>query len=144
MMKIEIKPANIATVVALSQQIPELIDPHPAEVYEKRLKNVPHLILVAYQHNQAVGFKVGYQQDNHFYSWMGGVLPAFRRRGIAQQLADAQEDWAKQQNYPYIYFKTRNEHKAMLMFALQNGFDIVDCYLKSSVQQYRIVLRKKI
>lgn len=141
---IEIKPSNISTIVALSKEIPELVDPHPASEYEKRLNQVPHIILVAYQGNQAIGFKVGYERDSSFYSWMGGVLPAFRRKGIAKKLADAQEAWAKKQNYRSITFKTRNEHKAMLMFALQNGFDIVDCYLKSSVQEYRIVLRKEI
>lgn len=143
-MTIKIKPSNISTIVTLSKKIPELVNPHPASEYEKRLNHVPHLILVAYQNNQAIGFKVGYDSANSFYSWMGGVLPAFRRQGVAKKLADAQEAWAKQQNYSSITFKTRNEHKAMLMFALQNGFDIVDCYIKSSVQEYRIVLRKEI
>jgi ribosomal protein S18 acetylase RimI-like enzyme len=143
-MYFKIKQSDIPTVVALSQQIPELVKPHPASEYEKRLTNVPHLILVAYQDDQPIGFKVGYYRDESFYSWMGGILPAFRRKGVAKKLADAQEAWAKQQNYHSITFKTRNEHKAMRMFALQNGFDIVDCYLKGSVHEYRIVLRKEI
>lgn len=152
-MHFHIKQSDIPTVVALSKQIPEFFNPNEADEYEKRLNGVPHLILVAYTTNsaetntlnsarQAIGFKVGYEREGYFYSWMGGVLPGFRRFGIAKALADAQENWAKEQGYDSITFKTRNQHKGMLIFALKNGFNIIGFKEKESVETNRILLRK--
>ncbi len=138
----EIKKGTIETVVQLSKMIPEFSAPHGAKEYEKRLKSVPHLILIAFDNSNPIGFKVGYERDGYFYSWMGGVLPAYRKMGVAQQLANKQETWAKQHNYPHITFKTRNHHRAMLMFALKNGFQIIGFKKRSNISENRILLRK--
>lgn len=137
-----IEEGTIDQVIALSNAIPSFEGPPERAEYEKRLTGVPHLILVAYAEGQAVGFKVGYQRSGYFYSWMGGVLPNFRRLGIAKALADYQEGWAKQNKYFSITFKTRNQHKTMLLFALKNGFDIIAFEEKESVATNRIWLRK--
>ncbi len=139
---IQIKEADIEAVVGLSQQIPEFNQPHDATEYKKRLTGVNHLILIAYIEEQPIGFKVGYERAGHFYSWMGGVLPAYRRLGVAQALADAQETWARSQGYLQIIFKTRNRHKAMLLFAIKNGFNMIEIEKRDAVQDYRILLQK--
>lgn len=139
-----IKESDIETVVVLSKQIPELADPHEAEEYRKRLIGVPHLILVAFAEERAIGFKVGYEREGYFYSWMGGVLPDFRKLGVAQALAATQEAWAKKRGYPTITSKTRNSHKGMLIFALKNGFDIIGFEPKTTTPQHRILLRKQL
>ncbi len=141
-MSFEIKTGTIQTVVDLSKQIEEFNDPHTYEEYEKRLTAVPHIILVAYVGNEPVGFKVAYERDGLFYSWMGGVLKNWRRKGLAKALADRQEAWARQQGYPSVTFKTRNRLKGMLLFALGNGFDIIDVEPKDNIGEYRILLRK--
>lgn len=138
----EIKKGTIETAVLLSQQIPEFSEPHGIEEYESRLKNVNYLILLAFDESLPIGFKVGYEREGYFYSWMGGVLPNYRGKGIAQQLAAEQEAWAKQQNYPHITFKTRNRHRAMLLFALKNGFQIIDFEKRQDISENRIHLRK--
>lgn len=135
---------DIEMVVKLTRQIPEFIDPHGASEYHQRLTGVPHLILIAFIENQPVGFKVGYERDGNFYSWMGGVLPEYRKVGIAQALADAQEQWAMEHGYRSITFKTRNAHKAMLLFALKNGFDIIGFQAMDNVAENRILLRKEL
>ncbi len=139
---ITVAPSDVATAVALSQQIPEFINPASADVYAARLNGVPHLILVAFDGPTPVGFKVGYGCDGYFYSWLGGVLPAYRRSGIALRLAEAQEDWARQQGYSRIVFKTRNAHKKMLLFAIGRGFDIVGFHPKDTIDTHRILLEK--
>lgn len=137
-----IQQGDIATAVAVSQQIPSFIDPPGPAEYRRRLEGKDHLILIAYHQDLPIGFKVGYQQEDYFYSWMGGILENYRRKGVAKALADHQETWAKQQAYPAIVFKTRNQHKNMLIFALQNGFDIIGFTEKSEVSTNRILLRK--
>ena len=142
MAAIRIESADIATAVALSQQIPEFIGPPGASEYERRLADIPHLILVAYAGDKPVGFKVGYEREGSFYSWMGGVLPSYRRRSIARRLAEAQERWARAQGYKWVTFKTRNQHKNMLLFALKRNFDIIGFKEKGNVKTNRIILRK--
>lgn len=140
-----IKQTDIATVVQLSKQIPEFQNPYAASVYETKLANVPHLILVAYEGEIPLGFKVGYErEEGSFYSWMGAVLPNHRRKGVAQKLADAQEDWAKAKGYPFLTFKTRNYLKAMLTFGINNGFNIFKVEKRASIEDYRIWLRKEL
>ena len=139
----QIRVADIPTVVRLSRQIPELVDPYPAAEYERRLEGVPHLILAAYTAtDEAVGFKVAYERDGFFYSWMGGVHPDYRRRGLARRLAEAQEAWARGRGYSTLTFKPRNRLKAMLCFALQRGFDIVRVAPQPDPAESRIWLRK--
>lgn len=142
--EIDILESDIATIVQLSQAIPEFQNPHGAAEYHRRLDRVPHLILVAKMDNELIGFKVGYERDGYFYSWMGGVIPKFRKMGIAKALADKQEEWARQNGYDSITFKTRNQHKGMLLFALKNGFDIIGFKEKEVVATNRILLRKRL
>ena len=141
---IEIIKGNIPTAVAISKEIPEFDGPPEVDVYQSRLAGVPNLILIAKVHGESAGFKVGYERDGYFYSWMGGIKPAFRKMGIAKALADEQENWAKKQGYTTITFKTRNHHKGMLIFALGNGFDIIGFKAHDQVGDHRILLRKSI
>ncbi|EAY31958.1 GNAT family N-acetyltransferase [Microscilla marina] len=141
-----IREGTVDEVVQLSKQIPEFVNPHQALEYQQRLSNVPHLILVACDATLPVGFKVGYQRasDGTFYSWMGAVLPAYRHKEVATQLAHQQESWAKQQGYTHIRFKTRNRLKGMLIFALKNGFDIIRIEHQPTREEHRIVLEKRL
>lgn len=142
---ITIQFADTETIVQLSASIPEFDAPYSPAEFHRRLSATPHLILIAYADDQPVGFKVGYARSSTvFYSWMGGVLPAFRRLGVAATLADAQEDWARQNGYAMVELKTRNRYKAMLCFALNRGFDITGIEVKDSLREMRIFLQKKL
>ena len=141
---IKIQEDSLETVVVISKEIPEFHNPHELVTYQERLKNVPSITLVAYVDGVPAGFKVGYERDGYFYSWMGAILPAYRRLGIARQLAEQQEAWAKEKGYPHVTFKTRNRLKPMLLFALSRGFDIIEIQPKATIAEYRIILRKKL
>ncbi len=144
-MSIIIKDSNIETAWAISNQIPEFDNPYPLIEYKKRLTNVCHNILVAYVNDEVVGFKIGFARDGlSFYSWLGGVVPKHRRKGIATLLAAHQEQWAKGQGFSFIRLKTRNIHKRMLIFALKSGFLIDKIEIKSNPEEHRILLTKKL
>ena len=138
----QIRSASIAEVVALSDQIPELTNPYRAEEYRRRLDGVPHLVLLAEVAGQAAGFKVGYEREGYWYSWMGGVHPNFRRQGVALALAKEQEKWARKQGYSHVTFKTLNRHQGMLLFAIGRGFQIIRVDERPTIAAYRIWLRK--
>lgn len=139
---IKIEEAPLETVVSISQQIPEFNNPHGLEIYQARLTDVPNIVLVAYVDEVPAGFKVGYEREGYFYSWMGAILPAYRRLGLARRLAEQQEAWAKAKGYPHVTFKTRNRLKPMLLFAIGRGFDIIDIQKKETIEEYRIILKK--
>jgi len=140
---ISIQENKLDNALTLSQQLPEFENPYSIEEYNNRL-NGHHLILTAHVDNHIVGFKIGYDRfsDGSFYSWMGGVLPEFRRQGVANTLADYQENWAKKQGYKSIKLKTRNKHESMIVFAFERGFDIIDSESNENIREMKIWLEK--
>lgn len=143
---ISVREGSIEEAVLISNNIPELIDPYSAPEYEKRLQNIPHLILIATKGQHLIGFKVGYQRENDgsFYSWMGGILPAYRRLGVAARLATAQEQWVKEQGYITIKMKTRFRLKGMQKFAMNRDFQMTSIEERTPREESVIWLEKSI
>lgn len=141
-----IRQASPAELLRVHVQIPDFPGKASLEFYTERLKDRLFLALVAEKDGELLGFKVGYLRDtiDVFYSWMGGVRPEFRRHGVADALADFQENWARERGFRSIYFKTRNRFPAMISFGLTRGFRIVNVLPKGGVEDYRIVMSKKL
>ena len=140
----QLREASLAELLWVHERIPEFPGKASLDFYTERLKHRLHLALVAEKEGELLGFKVGYQSDkpDTFYSWMGGVRPEFRGKGIATSLAEEQERWAKAQGFTSVFFKTRNRFPEMIQFGVKRGFKIVDLYPKGGVEDYRIVMRK--
>ena len=139
-----IHEGKLDDAVMVSANVPEFDDPYEIPEYSKRLNNTTHLILTAYDDHNPIAFKIGYQRhpDGSFYSWMGGVLPNYRRKGIANNLADHQETWAKKKGYNSIKLQTRSKHNAMLALAINRGFQITNRNEKTSNSNTHIWMSK--
>jgi len=144
MSNLVVRKASIEEIVALSHEIPELGTPPKTAVYTKKIGNKPSLALIAEINGVAAGFKVGYEREGYWYSWLGGVHPNFRRRGVARALADAQDEWARQKGYPHVTFKTLNRLRNMLKFAINRGFNIIKIDEEDNIEEYRIWLRRNL
>ena len=84
------------------------------------------LILVATVDSEPVGFALGMElKPTVFYSWLLGVLPNYRRAGVASQLIDAMSAWAQEHGYEAIRLECQNRHRAMLHMVIERKFDIV-------------------
>jgi GNAT superfamily N-acetyltransferase len=84
------------------------------------------LMLVARMGNKPVGFFLGFElKPTVFFAWFYGVLPEYRRQGVASQLMDAVHAWARQNDYESIRFECHNQHRPMLHLAIALGYDIV-------------------
>ncbi|WP_026954840.1 GNAT family N-acetyltransferase [Algoriphagus vanfongensis] len=140
----KIRLASLDELLWMHQHIPEFPGKASHDFYEDRLKHRLYLALVAEKEGELIGFKVGYQSDtpDRFYSWMGGVRPEFRKLGVADALADFQENWAVEHGFTSIFFKTRNRFPAMISFGLKRGFKILEVIPKGGVEDYRIVMGK--
>lgn len=139
-----IRLASLDELLWIHQQIPEFPGKASLDFYRDRLKHRLYLALVAEKEGELIGFKVGYQSDTPetFYSWMGGVRPEFRKFGVANALADFQENWAREKGFTSVFFKTRNRFPAMISFGLKRGFKIMEVIPKGGVEDYRIVMGK--
>lgn len=141
-----IRKASPAELLWVHEHIPEFPGKASLDFYTERLKHRLHLALVAEKDGEFLGFKVGYQSDtpDTFYSWMGGVRPEFRNLGIADALAEYQENWAREKGFKSVYFKTRNRFPAMITFGLKRGFKIMEVIPKGGVEGYRVVMWKEL
>ena len=84
------------------------------------------LQLLARLQDRPVGFFLGFElKPTVYFAWFYGVLPDFRRQGVASQLMDAVHAWAKQNEYESIRFECHNQHRPMLHLAIALGYDIV-------------------
>lgn len=124
-MRVKIQIGTIEEALRVEGAIPEFSQVRTAEAYMRKFGEQPHLILIASVDDEHVGYKVGYALDEEsFYSWLGGVLPAFRKRGVAQHLLAVQEDWVRRHEYRRIVVKSKNQFPAMLRLLIQNGYKI--------------------
>ncbi|EHN69799.1 acetyltransferase [Aliivibrio fischeri SR5] len=144
-MKIEIHQGTVADVLIVDQQIPEFDNRNTHEKLTQRLSDKKHLILVAVSEGIPVAYKMGYQlSDSEFYSWLGGVVPSARKRGIATQLRVIQEEWAKKQGYEAISVKSMNRYPAMLQLLISSGYHISGYEDEGSSDNSKIKFLKKL
>ena len=116
---------DLEVLAKLESQIPEFEKSYPVSRLESRLKDRESLVLVYYDEERPVAYKVGYAEtDRRFYSWIGGVLPGYRRRGIARELLHYQEDWCFGKGFSEITVWSENRYRSMVLFLIQEGYDI--------------------
>jgi len=146
-MEISVRSGTINEAVSIQHQIPEFVNGYTIQDYKNRLQDGNYVILVAEFDQKPVGFKVGYDRfmdGEVFYSWMGGVIPEFRTKGIAKFLLEKMEIWCKIKGYRYLKFKTTNQHHSMIHFAINHGFHIVDFEPKANSKESKIYFQKEL
>lgn len=128
----------------VSQQIPEFTEKYSLADYKKRIGDKFALILIACIKGQPIGFKLGYLEKGYFYSWLGGVVPAFRNKGVASHLAKKQELMLLKKGIKKIRFKTLNRFRGMLIFALKNNLQIIGTEPFTQENTIKILLEKQL
>lgn len=84
------------------------------------------LVSLAYAANTLVGFKIAHRERRgRVRSWLGGVHPDYRRRGIARALMHAQHTWCRAEGFTTIRTVTTNSFRGMLILNIATGFEIV-------------------
>ncbi|PLW97542.1 MAG: GNAT family N-acetyltransferase [Marinilabiliales bacterium] len=144
--EIEIREASVEEAFLVAGMIPELHSRYAINQWKEKLNDKKYLILIAFINDVPAGFKVGYDKwnDNRFYSWIGGVVPEFRRKGVALELLEEMEQHAFSTGYSVLEMKTYNHHKEMIFFALKHGFSIYAAKKDPKVDDIALYLRKEI
>lgn len=98
------------------------------------------VVLLASVDGEPAGFKIGYRESRLvFYSAKGGVMPGFRRRGIARRLLDVMIDGADARGYKRFAFDTfPNRHPGMSVLALRQGFQLTRADYNPTYRDYRL------
>ena len=132
-MAVLIREGSLEEVIHIVEQIDEFVHKETVESLSSRIEGKKSLVLIAEEEGSLLGFKVGYQLDEHtFYSWFGGVSPLARNKGVAQLQLEAQETWVINQGYKHLKVKSRNQFPAMLRLLLRNGY-LIEKYEKKEV-----------
>ena len=101
------------------------------------------LQMVARLGDRPVGFSLGFElKPDVFFSWFYGVLPEFRRQGIASQLMEAVHSWARLNEYESIRFECHNQHRPMLHLGIAVGYDIVGIRWDSDRNENLLLFQK--
>jgi GNAT superfamily N-acetyltransferase len=100
---------------------------HDLDYFKRRfLGRYNILTLIARLDDRPVGFWMGFElKPAMFYQWLGAVVPDLRRHGIARQMQDAQQAWAKDHGYEYIRCECMNHQREFIHFAIDVGYDII-------------------
>lgn len=102
------------------------------------------LLLQAFDRDQLVAFKFGYAESiDTFYSWLGGVLPEYRKLGLASVLMKQQHEWCSKNGFRKVFTRTRNDYVAMLRLNFSFGFKIIGIQ-KNGTDEIKIILEKNL
>jgi GNAT superfamily N-acetyltransferase len=118
-------PDDLPTIVHLYNQI--FRPQRDLDSFRRRFQGrYNELRLIARVSDRPVGFFLGFElKPTVYFGWFYGVIPEFRRQGIASQLMDAVHAWARQNEYESVRFECHNQHRPMLHLAIALGYDIV-------------------
>lgn len=145
----EISTTDIEIEFLKKDQI-DLIKPVNRFIFnEERIINTTShsdlIVLRACIKDITIGFKVGYGKRNGiFYSAKGGVLPNYRRMGLAKKMLDEMLDASRLLGYSDFQYDTfPNMNKGMLIMGLNNGFSVIEAKYNAQYKDFQITLSKK-
>ena len=109
---------DLPVIVDLYNQIYR--PPRDAESFRRRFRGRYNVLqMIARIKDQPVGFFMGFElKPTTFFAWFYGVLPDFRRQGIATQLMEAVHEWAREQEYESVRLECHNSARSMLHLAI--------------------------
>jgi GNAT superfamily N-acetyltransferase len=104
------------------------------------------LILLAEFEAIPVGFKIGYGLGaGIFYSAKGGVLPNWRKKGLAKRMLSVMEDIVASEGYSELRYHTfPTRWPGMLSLGRSEGYDILEAVWNPVYNDYQILMHKKI
>lgn len=104
------------------------------------------MILLSWINDEPAGFKIGYRENRFvYYSAKGGVLPEFRRRGVARRMLWFMMDEARDRGYVRFTFDTfPNRNKGMTVLGLDEGFRVVKADFNKTYRDWRLRFEKRL
>jgi GNAT superfamily N-acetyltransferase len=113
---------DLPMIVELYNQIYR--PPRDVDSFQRRFRGRCNILsMIARIKDRPVGFFMGFElKPTTFFAWFYGVLPDFRRQGIATQLMEAVHDWARENEYESIRLECHNSARSMLHLSIALGY----------------------
>ena len=89
-------------------------DPYSLAQYQEKLKDAQPKIFIAKIGNQIVGDSISFERDRTLYVWIMGVIKDYRNRGIASELFENNEQFARKNKLESVTVKVYDVSKEML------------------------------
>ncbi len=140
--RLDLPPFSTRVIDELQALNAELFDSVAPQYVSWHMSNMPDVsAFLALSADKIVGFKVGYAMSQRkYYSWLGGVDAAFRRRGIASTLMDQQHRWIATRGYTVVETSANQENVAMAQVNLQHGFQV--CGMRVEATRTQVLYSK--
>lgn len=131
-----------ARLIAALAQLGEAVFGAPKADLHWRLEHMPSAsVACASEAGRLVGFKAGYAMGRgRYYSWLGGVHPDFRRRGIAAELMRQQHAWLRERGFETVETAANRDNLAMIRANLDHGFTV--CGLRHKADRVQVLFSK--
>jgi len=115
---------DLPVIVELYNQIYR--PPRDIDSFRQRYRGRYNVLqMIARIKDRPVGFFLGFElKPTTFFAWFYGVLPEFRRQGIATQLMEAVHEWTREQEYESIRLECHNSARSMLHLAIELGYTV--------------------
>lgn len=113
--------------------------PYPLAHYQEKLKNLGPKIFVATVDGQIVGNSISFGKNDSLYIWIMGVLREHRNQGIATQLFENNEQFARKNGHKSITVKVYGVSTDMLRMLLARGYQIVGLEPSETDTKYNAV-----
>ena len=135
---------DLPVIVDLYNQIYR--PPKDLESFRRRFRGRYNVLrMIARIQDRPVGFFLGFElKPTTFFAWFYGVLPDFRRQGIASQLMDAVHEWTKDHEYESVRLECHNSARAMLHLAIELGYIIAGIRWEPERADNLVILEKSL
>lgn len=135
-------PLDESLVGDLLQAAGRVFETIDAEDIRWRLAHMPALTAFTARSGSGIcAFKIGYAVTSRRYnSWLGGVDPDYRRRGIAAVLMQRQHDWVFANGFEVIETEVLQLNHAMQQLNEASGFKAAG--VRFDNVEARIIYRK--
>ncbi len=123
------------------------VKPLRQEAYDWFMDRPKLIILIAYDGEKPVSFKVGYESpedEQTLFSYVGGTHPDYRNRGLATELMKLQHDLAKEMKFSAVETKSRPRWAAMVRLNYKSGFELVEEYIGQKCGTTKYLFRKEL
>lgn len=140
----ELNDEILKSLVELEKRVFE--KPISEEQLRTRLESSRGVLgILAMVDGKACGYKVGFERSaDTFYSWIGGVDPDYRQRGIASSLMQEQHKLLAERRYRYVRTRTKNAYREMMILNLKHGFEITGVHHKLKESRLAIIMEKRL
>jgi GNAT superfamily N-acetyltransferase len=133
---------DLPVIVDLYNQIYR--PPRDLDAFRRRFRGRYNVLrMIARIKDRPVGFFVGFElKPTTFFAWFYGVLPDFRRQGIATQLMEAVHEWAANQEYESVRLECHNSARPMLHLTIELGYTIAGIRWDADRADNLVILEK--